>query len=186
VESEQPDGGNPGEHRVGAEQVGEVTGIVTVRVERDAPNEVRQRNPPDERRADAPDHVRAEPGRTPAWVVALAPPLERHHAQDQEHEHEQKREIEAREHRPVPGGKRCKGRAGCDDEPDLVPVPDRPDRLEHHMAIPFVPADERQQNPDAEVEALEHEVPDPEEGDYEEPEDLEIHQKPSAGCGSSS
>ena len=36
--------------------------------------------------------------------------------------------------------------------------------------------DERQQHPDAEVEALEQEVAGPEDGDQAEPEGLEIHQ----------
>src|SRR5262249_44192504 len=101
---------------------------------------------------------------------------------DQAEEDEEEGEVEAREHRPVPGRKRRKGRAAGDDEPDLVPIPDRPDRLEHEAPLVFVPGQEREQHPDAEVEALQHEVPGPEEGDHAEPEDLEIHQYVTTGA----
>ena len=102
--------------------------------------------------------------------------LERDDADDQEEQEDQQREVEAREHRRVPGGKRGEGRSGGDDEPDLVPVPHGADRLEHRAALGLGARDERQQHADAEVEPLEQEVAAPENDDQAEPEDLEVHQ----------
>ena len=134
----------------------------------------------------APERVRRQPETAPPGAVALRAPLERDDTDDQEEQEQQEREVEAREHRRVPGRERRERRPGGDDEPDLVPVPDGPDRLEHRPALGFVPGDERQQHADAEVEALEEEVAAPEDDDQDEPEDLEIHQYVTAGSGSSS
>ena len=90
-----------------------------------------------------------------------------------QHEDEEQREVEAREHRRVPHGKGREGGATGDDEPDLVPVPDGPDRLEHRRPVGLVPADDGQQRADAEVEALEHEIARPENAEQAEPGDLE-------------
>ena len=106
---------------------------------------------------------------------ALLAPLEREHAHDQEREDEEEGEVEAREHRRVPDREGGERRAAGDHEPDLVPVPDRPDRLEHRRAVALAPAEDGQEHADAEVEALEHEVARPEEREQAEPEDLERH-----------
>src|SRR4029077_14428030 len=136
--------------------------------------QVRERDSPDERNAGASDGVRPEPDAAPARSLALVAPLERDDADDQEEEDEQERQVEPGEHRPVPGRERRKRRRSRDDEPDLVPVPHRSDRLEHGAALALVARQEREQHPDAEVEALEHEVPAPEKGDEAEPEDLQV------------
>ena len=61
-------------------------------------------------------------------LLVLLAPLERDHADDQQHEHQQQGEVEAREHRRVPRGERGERRAAGDHEPDLVAVPHRADR----------------------------------------------------------
>ena len=91
-----------------------------------------------------------------------------------------RREVEAGEHRRVPlreGGKR---RSAGDEDPDLVSVPERADRLEQRLAILLLPPEHRQQHPDPEVESLEDEVPGPEEAEDPEPENLERHEYPGA------
>jgi hypothetical protein len=164
------------EHGVAAEKVPEGAREVAARVDRHAVEEIRQADAPDQRRAEAPDGVRPHPRRAPARALVLLSPLERDHADDQEEENEQQCEVEAREHRPVPRRERGKRRAAGDDEPDLVAVPDRPDRLEHDPSLSLVFRQEREQHPDSEVEALEQEVAAPEHRDQDEPEDLEVHQ----------
>ena len=109
-------------------------------------------------------------------ALALRPPLERDDADDEEEEDEQQRDVEAREHRRVPGGERGEGRAARHDEPHLVSVPDGPDRPQHGRTVVVVATDEREKHPDSEVEPLEREVPRPQDGDQDEPEGLEIHQ----------
>ena len=171
MEGEEEHDGDAAKTVYGLKRSAEVAGVVAVGVDRDAVHEVREPDAPDERGAGAPDRVRPRPERPPARALALRAPLERDDADDQEDEDEQQRDVEAREHRRVPGRERREGRAAGDDEPDLVPVPDRPDRPQHRRALVVVAADERQQHPDAEVEALEHEVPGPEDGDQDEPEE---------------
>src|SRR5207247_7545989 len=129
-------------------------------------------------RLDPAAHYRLlpHPNGAPALARTLVAPLEQDHADDQEEEEEEEREVEAREHRRVPGRERRERRRAGHDEPDLVPVPDRPYRFEHRAALRFVPGNERQQHAHAEVEALEQEVAAPEDGDQDEPEDLEVHQ----------
>src|SRR5262249_33185329 len=86
-----------------------------------------------------------------------------------------------------PRRERREGRAAGDDQPDLVTVPDRPDRLEHRRALLLVARHEREQDADAEVEAFEQEVGAPEDGDQDEPEGLEVHQyaTPAGASGAS-
>src|SRR5262249_43191154 len=146
------------EDGVAAEEIPERPGELAARVDRQAVEEIREADAPDQRRAEAPDGVRPHPDRAPARALALLAPLERDHADDQEEEDEQQGEVEAREHRPVPGGEGGEGRAPGRYEPHFVAVPDRADRLEHLAALPLVPGEERQQHPDPEVEALEQEV----------------------------
>jgi hypothetical protein len=176
VEGEQRDDGDATQDGVPAEQVPEGAGEVAVGIERHAVEEVREPDAPDERRTDAADGVRPHPDGAPTRARALRAPLERDHADDQEDEHEQQGDVEAGEHRRVPRREGGEGGASRDDEPDLVAVPDGPDRLEHDSALALVAGQERQQHADAEVEALEQEVPGPEERDDHEPGDLEIHQ----------
>ena len=176
VEPEERHDRDPREHAVRAEQVQEVAGEVAVRVDRGAVEEGRQPDPPEQRRAEAADRVRPRPRRAPAGRLALRAPFERDDAHDEEDEDEQQREVEAREHRRVPGRERREGRTAGDDEPDLVPVPDRSDRPQCRTALLVRARDEGEQHPDPEIEPFEEEVHRPDDGDEAEPEGLEIHQ----------
>src|SRR4029453_3465841 len=62
MEGEEERDRDPGEDRVGAEEVQEVAGVVAVRVERHAVEEVRERDAPDEGGPEAADGVRSPPG----------------------------------------------------------------------------------------------------------------------------
>jgi hypothetical protein len=176
VQREERHGCHPGQHGVDAEEVQDVAGVVAVGVQRHPVHEVRERDAPHERCADAAHGVGPSPRRPPARVVALLAPFEGDDADDEEDEDEEQREVEGREHRRVPRRERRERRAGGDDEPDLVAVPDGTDGLEHRAALALVARQEGQQDADAEVEALEEEVAAPEDRDQAEPEDLEAHQ----------
>ena len=175
MEREQQQHRDPAEQRVEVEEIPEAAGEVAARVDRHAVEQVREGDAPDERRADARDRVQPGPEAEPARVMVALAPLERQHAHDQEHEQQQQRDVEAREHRRVPRRERREHGGARDHEPDLVAVPNRADRAEHHVAVFLVPRQDRQQQPDAEVEALEHEVAPEEEGDDAEPELLQVH-----------
>ena len=66
-------------------------------------------------------------------------------------------------------------RASGDDQPDFVAVPHRADRVEHRPPVALVTAQERQQGPHAEIEALEQEVGAPEDRDEDKPDLREAH-----------
>jgi hypothetical protein len=176
VERKQGDHGDPGEDRVQAEEVEHVAREVAVGVDGDTVEEAGEADPPEQRGSEAADRVRPGPERAPARCLALRAPFERDDADDQEEEDEQQREVEAREHRRVPDRERRERGAARDDQPDLVPVPDRLDRPQRGAPLLVVTRDEREQHPDAEVEAFEQKVPGPEDGDEDEPEGLEVHQ----------
>ena len=55
---------------------------------------------------------------------------------DQEDEHEEQRDVEPGEHRRVPRWEGSERRSGGDDEPHLVAVPHRPDRLQQASRAP--------------------------------------------------
>ncbi len=185
VEGEEQHRRQPGENGVRAEEIPEAPGVMPVRVDREAVDEVREAHAPDEWGSDAPDRVRPHPGRPPARAVALLAPLEGDDADDQEDEHEQEREVEAREHRPVPAGKAAKVAAPATTSQTSFPSQTGPivSNMTRRSRSSF--GQERQQHADPEVEALEQEIAGPEEGDEAEPEELEVHQYPSAGAASS-
>src|SRR4029453_4332157 len=97
--------------------------VGTVWVDRRSVQQRREPDAPHERCTEARRYVRAEPRAAPARALALLPPLEGGRSPDQQHEQEQQREVEAREHCRVPGWERGEGGAAGDDEPGLVAVP---------------------------------------------------------------
>ena len=107
--------------------------------------------------------------------MSLAPPLEREDANDEQNEDREEGEVEAREHRRVPDGEGGEGCPAGDDEPDLVSVPDRPDRLEHRPPVFLASAEDGEEHPDAEVEAFGDEVARPEDAERAEPEGFQSH-----------
>src|SRR5436190_366140 len=76
------------------------------------------------------------------------------------------------EHERNPG----ENRVDAEEIPEAAGVvAGRVDRAEHLAAFLLVAGQERQEHANAEVEAFEHEVAAPEDGDQAEPEDLEVH-----------
>ena len=122
-----------------------------------------------------PDDDGPVPAGPPRGRVPLAAVLEGDAAQDEADQDEEQREVHAAEHRRVPEREGREGRAAGDEQPHLVAVPHGRDRVDHHAATQVVLADDRQQHADAEVEAVEDEVADPEHGDQGEPDGCQIH-----------
>ncbi len=144
-----------------------------VGVHRDAVDDVRPADAPQQRGEEAADHGRPLPGGAPARRVVLAPELERDAADDQRGEDQEQRQVEAGEQARVPAGEGRERRAAGRQQPHLVAVPDRADRVDDHALVGLVAAERADQHPDAEVEALEHEVADPQHADQAEPECLQ-------------
>ncbi len=183
MEREQRQRHEPAQERVRNEQVEQAPGERAVARDRYAPDEVRERNAPEQRRHGARDGQQRVPPAAPARVLALVAVLDRDPADDQTDEQDEQRNVEGREECRVPRGERSEGRPTGHDQPYLVPVPDGADRVHERATLLFVVADETLQNADPEVEALEDEVADPEDRDQEEPEGLQV--PVAVGCGGS-
>ena len=106
-------------------------------------------------------HQRAtSEGRRPE-PLAAAPPvqseLERHPAQDQGEQHDHHGDVERRHDHGVSGRKGGQQPAAAHHQPGLVAVPDRRDSVHHQVAVGRV-AREGEQDPDAEVEAVQQHI----------------------------
>ncbi len=174
VQREDREGHEAPEERVRVEQRQQRAGVLPVRVDRHALQHVRERHTPEQRRKSGAEEDRAIPPRPPARRITLAAVLEGDTAHDERDEDQEQREVEPREQRGVPAGEGSEGRAAGREEPHLVAVPDRPDRVDHHPPVGVVLGQKRQQRSDAEIESLEHEVADPEDGDQREPQDFQV------------
>ncbi len=111
-----------------------------------------------------------DPRVAPRAVLDLAAVLERHAADDQGHEHEQQGEVEGGEPGRVPVGEGGEDAAPATISHTSLPSQNGPIVLMATRRSSVGLADEHVQHADAEVEALEDEEPDPEDGDDDEPE----------------
>ena len=109
----------------------------------------------------------------PFGVGMLGAVLERHPAQDQPHQHQQQRQVEPGEQGGVPAGEGREGGAARGQQPHLVAVPGGADGVDHHAAFLVVSTEHGQEHGDAEVEALQEEEADPQNGDQQEPDDVQ-------------
>ena len=121
---------DPGEHGVGLEQVPERPGELLAGVDRQPVQQVAQGHADQQRGQQAARGQRTVPGAAPARRVALAAVLERDAADDQRGQQQHQREVEGGEHGRVPAGEGGEHRGPGDDQPDLVAVPQRPDRVD--------------------------------------------------------
>src|SRR6185295_5614737 len=121
------------------------------------------------------------PAAPPANVVPLAAVFEGDPAHDESDQDDQQRQVEAGEQRRVPLRKGGEGGTAGDEQPHLVAVPDRADGVDEQPALAIVPAEHRQQDADAEIEALEQEIAGPEQRDEREPDGGELHFVDSCG-----
>jgi hypothetical protein len=170
---------HPAQQRERVEQVEEPTVVLDIAVGRldqgHPAHDVGERHAPQKRGQERTEHDGHIPVAPPAAVRALAAVLEGDPAQDQRDEDQEQRQVEAAEQRGVPlreGGER---RTAGHEHPDLVAVPDRAQRGDDSASLGLVLAHDRQQHADAEVEPLEDEVADPEDGDEDEPDSRQFH-----------
>src|SRR5581483_5758379 len=135
MQREQQQGRDAAEERVGVQQVQERARPLAVRVDRHPPEHVRERDSPQESGDGAAPEDRPVPPGAPRRAGVLAPELERHPTEDQGGEDEEQREVEAAEQGGVPLGEGGERRAAGDEEPDLVAVPHRADRVHDHAPV---------------------------------------------------
>ena len=143
-------------------------------------DEVRECDAQQDRDEPRADRVRPVPGVTPLLGGDLATPLEGHDADNQADEDQEEGEVHAREHGRVPLGERGEGRATSGEQPHLVAVPVGADRAHGLGALTVALGDEGEEHADAEVEALEDQVDRPQNGDENEPQDRQSHDRCSS------
>ena len=166
AEAEGADGERPGTQK---REHG--PGVLAPSVERDARHDVPQGDSEEERRQEAGADEDRLPEGFPGRVVS--PELERHGPEDEREEDEHESQIEAAEDRRIGHRKGGEERPAPGQQPDLVAVPHRPDGPEEGPLLVLGLRQEREEDADAEVEAVEHRVPGEEDADEQEPGVLE-------------
>src|SRR5699024_1663966 len=129
--------------------------------------------PNDRRDPGAGDDPGITPG-APLRGVDLRAPLQAHDAHDQPQEDKEQWQVEAAKHVRIPGRERREERTTRGDEPDLVAVPDGPDGADHGATAGLVAAQEGQEQPHPEAEALQHEVAREQEDDEAKPQGRQV------------
>ncbi len=156
--------------REGRQQPDEPARVVAGRVDRQAAQDVPDGDPEEEGRHGRPDEERDVPRPPPTGPVDLVAELQGHRPEDQRGEQEHERQVEAREDGRVDDRERREQRPAGGQEPDLVAVPDRPDRAQDHPPLVVAPGDEEVEDARAKVEAVEHRVAEQEDPDEDEPD----------------
>ena len=105
-------------------------------------------------------------------------------AQDEGHEQEEEGQIKGAEKGSVHVGKGGEERPARRDHPHFVAVPDRGNGMEEQPPLLGIVGDEGGEMPDAVVKALQEEKARKEDGDEDEPNDIEIHQIFLHSCAS--
>ncbi len=105
-------------------------------------------------REEAADEQAPVPHRAPARLGPLGAVFERHRPQYQRGQHQEHRQIEAREADGVDLGPGGEDRRPAHDQPDLVAFPGRADGVDHHATLFILLGDEGQQGADAHVEPV--------------------------------
>ncbi len=146
---------DPGEQTEGIEEIEKRSGVVDaqigIEVERDAQKQVAESDAEDQRRHGAADEEAPVPRAAPARIGNLAAVVEADRTQKQREQRQDQRHVEAGERRRVDERPRRERRAARGNEPDLVALPVRTDRVEHDATLVIVAPDEGQQRADAEV-----------------------------------
>jgi len=121
----------------------------------------------------------------PAPIARAEAEFEGHAPEDQAGEHQQHRQVEGRHQHRIGQRKRRQKPAAAQHQPGLVAVPDGGDGVHHHVPILLRPG-EREQDAEAEVEAVEGDVEQHRDGDQRGPDQRQIkHQLSSPGVVSS-
>ena len=167
--------GDAGVDAVGLEQVPERPGVVLALVDRQPGQQVTQGDADQQRDEQAAAGEQAVPHPPPGRAVALAAELEGGAAGHQRRQQQHQRQVEGGEPGGVPAGEGGEDGGAGHDQPHLVAVPQRPDRVDHRAPPGLVAADDPVQHADAQVEPLQHEEAGPQHGDEDEPELGERH-----------
>src|SRR5262249_27832585 len=103
-------------------------------------------------------------------AVNLVPELDAESAANEQPEHHHERQVEATERSRVEDWEgKVERPPGC-QEPDLVPIPDRPDGANHRPALRLRPGHKEGQDTGAEIEAVEYDVHQDHEKDEQKPD----------------
>jgi hypothetical protein len=143
---------------------------VAVRPQRHAADDVADRRAEEDREEEAGEREDEIAQRPSQRIVHVGPDLDADPPQHEQPEHHHQRQIEAAEARRVEEGEREIEGAASRQQPDLVAVPDRSDGAldQTPLAVPF--RHPGSDDPDPEVESVQHHVRGQHQRDEQEPE----------------
>ena len=164
----------PGEQRKGAQKTKESAGVdrslELIEMKRQSEEEISEGHAEQERRHRPAEEQRPVPGVSPAGISDLIAVTESDRSQDerdQQHEHRQIQPREGRRIQQRPGGKH---RAACEDEPHLVAIPHRLDRLEQRPPLLVGASHEAERGADTEIEPIHDRKADQERAEDQPPD----------------
>jgi len=138
-----------------AEQGSLVEGTqIAIEAEGNAGQHIADRDAEHQRGHEAADEQRPVPARAPRRVGLLGAIFEAHGPQDERGENEEHREVEAGEADRIDERPCREDRAAAEDEPDLVSLPCRADRVDDHAAFSIGLRDEGEEGGGAEIEPV--------------------------------
>ena len=170
MQQREPDDGEAAEHRVGAEPGEGPAFAVPVGVQRETGGGQSKGGSDAEGRHEGAEGGWPSPS---GHATAACPPcrgIRSHGAEDEGHQDQQQWQVERGEQGGVPEGEGRERGAGGGQEPHLIAVPDRADRVEQHAAFGVVPGEALHQHSNTEVKALQKEVARPQHRDGDEPD----------------
>ena len=144
-----------------------------VDVERNALQQVAEGDAADHRRDGGAEEQEPVPRRAPLRGGHLGAEVEGDGTEDEGHQQDEHRPVEAGERRSVHHRPSGEHGPAAGDEPDLVAVPVRSDGVDHHAALVVVLAEERQERADAHVVAVHDGEADEQHADEKPPDYFE-------------
>ncbi len=159
MHGDHADGQQPGQQREGIEQTSKIAFInqphaAGIETEGRSLDHIADGHTEDQRRHEARDHHQQVEDRTPGAVLHLAAIDDGDRADHQACQCDYHRRIEAGEGRGIDHGPGREDRAGTQDQPDLVALPDRADGIDDDAPLAILARHEGQQDQAAKVEAV--------------------------------
>ena len=177
VEHQHGDRQQPSEQRERMEQADQRAFVeraqIAIEAEGNACQHIADRDAEHQRGHEPAHEQRPVPAAPPCRIGPLGAIFEADRPQDQRRQHKEHGQIEAREADRIDKRPGRKYRAAAENEPNLVALPGRADRVDHHAPLFIGLANERQQRCHAKIEPVGERKADEQHAHQEPPDDAQ-------------